>query len=713
MSLRRSMLLSNTPATSNYKPNVSFQDLTPALVDEQVTKIRKLRGTPSLSSALVHIPPHLNPLYVDTSVEDDDEDENREYGKGVRRPSLNMDLGYSAQSQQEVTEAYKFIFDGTAGSAASRRSLHLSPVASPSVSPDRSKTGSVGLRLPPPPRQSILKNKDMSQDVQDFDTSKIDIQQELVIEQLTKQNTENNSGATRGYTTSAFSHLREPEDRLMADGRGDGGSCGQDSTSERKARRKSYAEMTNSELAELEESLNPYSAESNIAKFDFSEQSKLYIGPAKISKNAPRIKAESSPTSIYPSRPAVPYHAVTCSKVHKEYNAYVAEAEGAANGSKPRTVACYLSGRRHSWSAVDAYINLFARNGDHLVVWAYLPMYDEKLTNLTNKAAERPKPLLDKYQFATEKIPAKQETAVDHERACLTVLELDNMAKAKCMSLVDFYTKRCSHLVMKVTVEFIKHDSMQGATAKLMSLYEPDMEFVSTVSTTFNVKFRNGHVKLPTYLAKHAPVPTAIVAHEFADTKRVVQTPGGEVAQDYGVHLKRLENIVLSTSVNPYDVQSLNSRGTDLADCPSDDEGSEGTASVGAYFPSDQDMRRKRDQFNMLGYIPPKPVHLDTKQLLSLGSSRSSRRSSRHTFTSSEIYKVKSMISDDIPYSTNPIRMVKSAQSTSSGTTGSTPLPRPARKIEPMTPSASASSNPPSKKKGKLLSMFRKKIGLK
>ncbi|AAS51773.2 ADL147Wp [Eremothecium gossypii ATCC 10895] len=715
MLLRRSMLISNTPAISGYKSNVSFQDLTPALVDEQVTKIRKLRGTPSLSSALVHIPPHLNPLYVDTSVDDDEDGEEREYGKGIRRPSLNMDLGYSAQSQQEVTEAYKFIFDGTAGSAVSRRSTHLSPPGSRSASPQNSKSGPPGLRLPPPPRLSILKNKDVAQDAQDFDTSKIDIQQELVIEQLTKQNTESNSPATRGYSTGAFARLQELEDRLMSDGQG-GSSRGQENKSARKARRKSYADMSDSELAQLEDSMNPYSATSNIDKFDFSEQSKLYIGPTNPSKNLPRIKTDNPPTSIYPSRPAVPYHAISCSNMHEEYSAYVSQTAAAANGAKPRTVACYLSGRRHSWSAVDAYINMFARSGDHLVIWAYLPMYDREITNLSSKTSERPKSSLDMYQFATEKKTTKPETASDHERACMMVLELDNIAKAKCKSLLDFYTKRCSHLIMKVTVEFIKHESMQGATANLISLYEPDMEFVSTISTTFNVKFRNGHVKLPTYLAKHASIPTVIVSHEFVDTKRAVQTPSGEVTQEPGIQLKRLENIVLSTSVNPYDVQSLNSRGTDLADCSSDegdDEGSEASASVGAYFPSDQDMRRKRDQFNTLGYIPPKPVYVDTRQLLSIGSSRSSRRSSRHTFTSSEIYQVKSMISDDIPYSTNPIRTVKSAQSASSGTTNSTPLPRPVRRIEPMTPSTPASSNPPTKKKGKLFSKFKQKIGLK
>ncbi|AET37820.1 uncharacterized protein Ecym_2063 [Eremothecium cymbalariae DBVPG len=660
-------------STLGYVQHVSFQDLSPAVVDEQVSKMKKCQQSTEFSSALMHIPPQYNPFYVDPSLTRGGRCSVHSSGtatKGPKNPSLKPDLWYSSQSQQEVMEAYKFMYEENMVGSSRRKSIYVSPRSSRSNSLTR--TAPSGVKMPPPPKVSILKKCETDQQVKDFDITKIDPKVEKEITKLTEQNTENNAEARDGYTTSGFSNLHELEDNIMGGGTLDAKAVCTARKDMPKVRRKSYAEMSNAELAKLEESFLPRPAYGDLDKFDFSQQNKLFIGQ-ETSKNVQRQKTEvNSPAILYPSRPCVSYRAVSCTMAHPAYRTYVSDRCGSSTHETLRTVACHISGRQHTWSAVDWYVHRLAQNGDHLVILASLPRYEEHVV-MPPQVGKSRKLSFEVYKFEQEKRPSvNSQTPCSNinnvnelEKVGLTILELDNLAKEKCISVLKYYAGLCRDKILRITVEFIKEDSRMCSIAQATSLYKPELQVISTVSANINTKFRNGHVRLPNFMIRHFSVPTIVVPNEFIRLGDVSSHKPLSDNKSAGVQLDKLDSVVARTSKNPFDLMDADGDSNEsgkYSDISSKSTPQSDNDSVAGYFPIDPELQRKREQFKSLGYIPPRPSYYGTHQDLSNTSSRSSRRPSRVNFSTSDIYKVKSMISDDVSTDSAVIRNSKSAQ---------------------------------------------------
>ncbi|AMD18629.1 HBL273Wp [Eremothecium sinecaudum] len=627
----------------SYLPHVSFEDLSPSVVDEEVTKMRKQGYALDFSSPFIHVPPQFNPLYLSVPYMQSERDANE---VSVAKHPVDLDIAYAPQVQQEVVEAYTHMLEGGLGIEATRRSLSYLGGSSRSNSSTRAPTHSHTAKLPPPPEVSILRNKDIDEHIDDFDITDIDVKIERQLDLITKSNTEKNSGFRAGYTTAGFNNIHEVEDRLMARR----GKQTMETAPDGKLptlRKKSYAEMTDEELKELEDSLAPRSKSFDLDLFDFSQQSSLYLG-TDTKRDDLRQKVNLFPAPcMYRSRPSVPYRAVSCTKVHSAFHSYVSSHAKDGSEEMLRTVLCYISGRKHTWSAVDWYIHQVAMDGDHLVIATWLPEYNEGASKLpeapksrrssTTQGKFRPTGL---SPICSNSIP--ESAQVEHnDGMAFSAFELDEYAKERCKSLLDYYAQKCKHRILKITVEFIKENSKKKSMAQVVEVYKPHLQLISTVSININTKLCNGKVKLPNYIVKHLPIPTMVVPNEFLRLEDIGVAKKSSPIVSQGVQLDRLNEIITATSRNPFAFEpGRDNHGQSQSYENSDSE------SITAYFPKSDEWHPKREQFDLLGYIPPSPTFASFCQDSSGGSSRSSRRSSRVAFTRPNIYKVKSLITE-------------------------------------------------------------------
>lgn len=656
---------------ATYVNHVSFDDLTPSLIDDQARSLKQRNKPISFTNPFIHVPPQFNPLYVDHSkTYTNGDDSASSVSATTKRPHLALDFGYAAQSQQEVTTVYKSMFDFPSDPLRKTQS-EMSPPSSSSTSLTRSSTAANKTqgKLPPPPAVSILRNKhinNLDEDFEEIFLDEMDRELEKRMEHITEENTQQNSGSSTGYTTSAFSNLHELEDKLMAEKK-------TEEKQQKKFHKKSIVDMTDEELTQLEDKFASFSTPSNrLEQFDFSEQNTLYIGSHHL-KNSNGLNSGSR-ASLYPSEPCVDHRALSLAKSSTNYDSYVNDNQHADSPRDSlRTVVCYISGRRHTWSSVNWFVHGMCRDGDHLVIISKLPVYDSLIGKESTKKSQTG---LKDYKLSTNSIEKnKAPKKKDEETIGLMIQSVDALAKEKSRDILNYYTDKCKDKIMKISVELIKENSTMDVISHATSLYKPDWQVISTVSTNLQIKFNNGKVKLPFFMMRHYSVPTMVIPYEFIDPKLLgeaadesdVETERGSIHNTDTNLLERLDLIVLKSLNNPF--KSRNSENASIdADEDEDEEGNdedEDSGSIDAYFPRDPTTVKKMENFERLGYIRPTPSRSTGSSMRVLShtsSGKSSRRSSRVQFTDEYhpgMYKVKSLLDDDHS-SGAPMRKTKS-----------------------------------------------------
>lgn len=502
-------------------------------------------------------------------------------------------------------------------------------------------------RLPPPPESSSLKvtkpSVDEPKSGKIYDLTTMALKDERQITRDTERNTESNSGSRSGYTQDAFSHLNEPEDAVAAKWLGE---------QNMKPRRKSFAGMSDEELTKLEDyyaSRSRPSKKPTVENFDFHEQRPIFID------DTPRKGVQGALvdplTPVYPSRPVVNHRAISLTKQRVGY------------ATERRTVSCYISGRRHTWSAADWYVENEAMDGDHFVVVTSISKFENQLEN---EAYQQRHAYLSRSLSGTGSSYSNTSSSSFMSPSPLSVgLQVCNIheeAKLKCGKILDYYASRLGHKSIKITVEMVKEDSPKHSITKTTALYKPDLQIVSTVSTNIQIKFKNGNVKLPNFVMRHYSMPTCIVPYEFIDPKLLredARTPlkESELQQQESLpptsskdRLKRLDEIISKTLTNPFAPLSVQHQ-----DAVSNTS-MEGDSSVKDYFPQANEQRRKMEAFETLGYLKPKPsrpeVFLNWGASGQNGSRKTTRsssgtsRSSRLYSEGAPVYKVKSLVDD-------------------------------------------------------------------
>lgn len=686
------------PLPPKYKRHISFDNLSPSLVDDEIKILKQNNRYIGYNNRFSHIPPQYNPLYNQNTKDDRTEEEEFD-----RRDSLNDRPPLIGESlSQRITP----VMDNEKGiEVPSPRSLNEFSLKQPSIpiyktssmssrseSPlERpSTTGSklnVG-KLPPPPDKSILKklNRHVSESrhIDSIDIGDMTTVESKNMIKITNNNTQYNSGSKAGYTQSLFSNLNEVEDRIQNKNRSLGDlNDGISGSSTRDLRRKSFANMSDAELAALENSYMSLgrSTKSTMDQFDFGKQNPVFFDNKKASTIKIPNTVLDSLACVYPSRPSVDYKALSLTmenenfqncvnSVHRKLNNKYKDENGSL-----RVVSCYVSGRRFTWSTVDWYIENFVRDGDHLVIITCIPDFKDKVDSKVQheKVEKKKKELLNIHEKSIEQ-PKSHSTksGKEKERPLSKGILLEGVyeeAKIVGKNLLDYYAARLSHKKVKITVEMVKDNSTKSALTKVAALYKPSVHIVATVSANIQIKFRNGNVKLPFFVMKHYTIPVIVVPFEFIDRNLLIEgAPHEKSTVTKDKRMQVLDNIIQKTLKNPFlHEEDFHHDNYNLTS--SDDE--ESVASVNDYFPISPEQQKKINLFEQLGYIFPLSTReklLQTNDVvydqdgkkLTPTTSRNSRRSSRVQFQESGLYKVKSMIDgvltpDEVQASNNSI----------------------------------------------------------
>lgn len=640
-----------------YIKHVSFDDLAPTLIDDQVD-IYKHSGKPvGFNDQFVHIPPQLNPLYHSDSKED------------VNPPKLDMFTQDQSSARRKSHDERKLemMLQFMSPHDALKHSLSNQEVVDRSRSNSPMALPRATHRLPPPPRvpsiKQLNKRVDECWDITDYDVSNMGWQTEKNLTRETEKNTQSNSGSSSGYTQAAFANLNELEDRL------DPNSDKTPAKETKNDRKKSFAGMSDQELAKLEnfyESQSRSTISPTIENFDFKEQDPFFVDSFQKKGHGPIIDPLAA---IYPSRPVVDHRAISVTIENKKYDKYVEDFNTRTGSRKPeeslaaiRNVNCYISGRRYTWSSADWYVENCAQDGDHLAIVTPIPFFEREV-EASDYAISR-RHLVESHsdygssddhdkELGRVSTSSSDYNALGPAAKGLRIKAIHEDAKKACLRILNYYASRLEGKIVKITVEMIKCDSADFAITKAAALYKPDIQIVSTVSTNLQIKFKNGKVKLPFFVMRHYAMPTAVLPYEFMDPKLL----GEEATTDKPAEkrdiprgderLAMIDNIILKTLRNPFAAETSTKKSN------SDDESE--VDSLNGYFPMSPEQKRKYEMFEKTGYLrcpptrqnaymtsaDPNTAFLDQPSSYSAGS----RRNSRIQFDDG-MYKVKSLIDD-------------------------------------------------------------------
>ena len=266
----------------------------------------------SFDNHFLHIPPQYNPLYASKDNIAETSVPSKDALSHIRPALQGPGSMFKIQSQQVVPQTIHTKKENPFGASSwsldpQKEAMYRSRSESPMQARRKQLASGTIAKLPPPPEKSVLKKVQRRRsfsDIEDIDLDKLDLEMEKKMVQVTQNNTAKNSGSRKGYTQDLFANLNEVEDRI--------GNKRKNIPPEKK-RAKSFAGMTDAELAQLEEFYisKGRSATSAMEKYDFGEQapSNQFNDYKTDSANIPIVNKAvyDSLTLTYPSRPSITY----------------------------------------------------------------------------------------------------------------------------------------------------------------------------------------------------------------------------------------------------------------------------------------------------------------------------------------------------------------------------------------------------------------------
>lgn len=369
------------------------------------------------------------------------------------------------------------------------------------------------LKLPDPPSKSILKNKLSPQQLQ--------------------YNLQHSKSLGINYHDD-LNDIAEPDVVMNGD--------------PSKTRRKSYSEMTDEELMALDPQFQTTKSKvTNVNQFKFDSQATYFLPSLrKASLSSSALK----PSSVYTSSNDNNYKSISLTVKHKNHDqaaGYVAVDDDDTYINLNRTLLTVISGRRHTWNALDWLLNIndyansdrFLIDGDYLVVTSIIPL--KFIKDLENSKKKSP--------------------------------SADEVLYKKCQTLLDYIISQLPSpdLKLKITVEFITDVSADEAACSKKPLvgnkymlthvykqYQPTLIIIGNRSTNLNFKYpmriskagsvaanesgnisddffsatsnsEAGHylVKLSSYIIKYSTIPVIVVGNSTRHHDAAVPNKSG------------------------------------------------------------------------------------------------------------------------------------------------------------------------------------------
>lgn len=200
----------------------------------------------------------------------------------------------------------------------------------------------------------------------------------------------------------------------------------------------------------------------------------------------------------YPTTPIITRRGCTFTRLHKDFeDLYLGKL--ALRGLQPvlprRVILVYISGRKHTWVALDWVLRSFIEQGDTVIVAAAI---SHSLGRAAGKFSQYQSP--QRYQPKTARVRMRQRTLPEY----IKTIASDVMSY--CLSVVN------PDVIAKITVE-ISEGKTKDVLKDMYKLYEPNI-----VSTGSKTNARNSaplkswnSLRLSDRLVKNFPLPVLVV----------------------------------------------------------------------------------------------------------------------------------------------------------------------------------------------------------
>lgn len=208
------------------------------------------------------------------------------------------------------------------------------------------------------------------------------------------------------------------------------------------------------------------------------------------------INSFISSSSKYPTKPIITHDSCSLTKKHSQYDdLYGGRLSGKHAKLPNREIMCYISGRKHTWTAIDWCCNQFLEDGDSLVIVASIRPQGRSLSRLTKKQYDSGTRLATSVGNITEnKIRNSpewsQSTAENIMKYCLAVL---NPRK-----------------IVKISVELCVGSS-EEVLSDMFALYQPSLVVTGTKPANNPPTMSWATKRLTDRLVSTLPVPMIVV----------------------------------------------------------------------------------------------------------------------------------------------------------------------------------------------------------
>lgn len=302
----------------------------------------------------------------------------------------------------------------------------------------------------------------------------------------------------------------------------------------------------------------------------------------------------------YPTTPIITRRGCTFTRLHKDFeDLYLGKlkSRGLAPVLPRRVILVYISGRKHTWVALDWVLRSFIEQGDTVIVVAAL---NHSLGRAVGRYSNYQSP--QRYQPKTLRVRFRQRTLPEF----IKTIAADVMKY--CLSVVN------PNIVAKITVE-ISEGTTKDVLKDMYKLYEPNI-----VSTGSKNNIRNSaplkswnSSRLSDRLVKNFPLPVLVVpAPNMAPFERQLRHV---VAKEH--HVLNLDSLDLSKSNIP---DSL----ADLAESQGDAQAPQEVSQTDE--PSEQETEEKENiqsQLHEMRSLSDESLHSELSDAGSMSSSDS------------------------------------------------------------------------------------------
>ncbi|KAK6197370.1 uncharacterized protein RJT21DRAFT_131787 [Scheffersomyces amazonensis] len=206
--------------------------------------------------------------------------------------------------------------------------------------------------------------------------------------------------------------------------------------------------------------------------------------------------APKAPT--YPTTPIIVHRGCTLTKKHKDFDKlYDGLLKPKAPVLPKRSILIYVSGRRHTWVALDWILTNFLENGDSIVICCAIN-YPDILTHKKRKNS-----FYSPHGFLP---PTNPRSRFLHRNKPENVPSI-------CENLMEYVEAMVSpKKIIKITIEFVVGDT-KNVLKEMYKLYEPNLVCTATKpNIRISAPLRSWNSsKLTDRLVKNFPLPVIVV----------------------------------------------------------------------------------------------------------------------------------------------------------------------------------------------------------